>query len=47
MSQRKTANEFFSKDNVNHPSIEENKFLKQQVKIYKDVKNKTNGLDHF
>lgn len=27
--QRKTAREFFSKDNLNHPSIEENKQLHQ------------------
>ena len=27
-SSRRTAREFFSKDNLNHPSIEENKQLK-------------------
>lgn len=40
---RRTAREFFSKDNQNHPSIEENKQLKSQIKHYKDIKAQTMG----
>ena len=40
---RRTAREFFSKDNLNHPSIEENKQLKSQIKHFKDIKSQTMG----
>ena len=40
-SARRTAREFFSKDNESHPSIEENKMLKDQLNHLKEVKKQT------
>lgn len=40
-SARRTAREFFSKDNENHPSIEENKMLKDQLNHLKEVKKQS------
>lgn len=37
-SARRTAREFFSKDNEAHPSISENKLLKDQLQHLKEVK---------
>ena len=37
-SVRRTAREFFSKDNEAHPSISENKLLKDQLSHLKEVK---------
>lgn len=34
-SMRKTAREFFSKDNLDHPSIDENRHLKQELERMK------------
>ena len=45
MTQRKTAREFFSKDNVIHPTIEENKQLKSQLNHFKSVKASVSGND--
>ena len=42
---RKTAREFFSKDNLNHPSIEENKQLHQQLMHLKSVKKESSAYD--
>mmetsp|Transcript_32816 Transcript_32816/g.50112 ORF Transcript_32816/g.50112 Transcript_32816/m.50112 type:complete len:139 (-) Transcript_32816:1234-1650(-) len=41
---RRTAREFFSKENLDHPSIEENKNLKQQLKNYREIKAKSFGF---
>ena len=38
---RRTAREFFSKDNEAHPSISENKMLKDQLSHLKEVKRQT------
>lgn len=38
LSIRRTAREFFSKDNESHPSISENKLLKDQLSHLKEVK---------
>ena len=43
-SARRTAREFFSKDNESHPSIEENKLLKDQLNHLKEVKKQTMSL---
>lgn len=40
-----TARQFFSKDNVDHPSIEENMRLKQQLEHLKQVKKSSVGVD--
>ena len=37
-SARHTAREFFSKDNESHPSIEENRMLKDQLNHLREVK---------
>ena len=38
-SAKKTAREFFSKDNVQHPSIEENRVLKDELLRIRDIKS--------
>ena len=38
-SAKKTAREFFSKDNVQHPSIEENRQLKDELLRIRDIKS--------
>ena len=43
-SVRRTAREFFSKDNEAHPSISENKMLKDQLNHLKEVKKQTMSL---
>jgi len=42
---RRTAKQFFSKDNINHPSIEENKKLKAELDNIKSIKNQSTGGD--
>lgn len=40
-----TARQFFSKNNLDHPSIEENHQLKQQLAHLKSVQKQSQGLD--
>lgn len=40
-----TARQFFSKDNLDHPSIEENRKLKQQLEHLRQVKTQSMGVD--
>ena len=45
MTSRRTAREFFSKENTNHPIIEEHKQLKSQLDHFKQVKASVSNFD--
>lgn len=46
-SAKKTAREFFSKDNMQHPSIEENRQLKDELQRIRDIKSATGKRNDY